>query len=147
MKSRAAVAWEAGKPLVIEVVDVEGPKNGEVLLGKPRGLPHRRLHSFRAGPRESFQPSWATRAAQSYGVGDGVTSVKPGDHVIPLYRNAASVSFASPAGQICAALSASHRGKGSCPTARPVSPRKENQFTITWGLRHFPNIRSSRRSP
>ncbi len=32
MKSRAAVAWEAGKPLVIEEVDVEGPKNGEVLL-------------------------------------------------------------------------------------------------------------------
>jgi S-(hydroxymethyl)glutathione dehydrogenase/alcohol dehydrogenase len=31
MKSRAAVAWEAGKPLVIESLDVEGPKNGEVL--------------------------------------------------------------------------------------------------------------------
>jgi S-(hydroxymethyl)glutathione dehydrogenase/alcohol dehydrogenase len=33
MKSRAAVAWEAGKPLAIEEVEVEGPKNGEVLLG------------------------------------------------------------------------------------------------------------------
>ena len=48
MKSRAAVAWEAGKPLVIEEVEVGGPKKGEVLLQdrRHRRLPHRRLHAF-----------------------------------------------------------------------------------------------------
>ena len=68
MKSRAAVAWEAGKPLVIEAVDIEGPKNGEVLLRvKATGSATPTLTLFRARTRrESFLPSWATRATQSY---------------------------------------------------------------------------------
>ena len=49
MKSRAAVAWEAGKPLVIEEVEVGAPQKGEVLLEgrRDRRLPHRRLHHER----------------------------------------------------------------------------------------------------
>ena len=66
MKSRAAVAWEAGKPLVIEEVDVDGPKKGEVLLRisahAASAIPM--LTRSRAKiPRVCFPRSWVTRAA------------------------------------------------------------------------------------
>ncbi len=65
MKSRAAVAWEAGKPLVIEEVDVDGPKKGEVLLKyRRREFAILMLTRSRAKiPRVFFPRSWATRAA------------------------------------------------------------------------------------
>ena len=88
MKSRAAVAWEAGKPLVIEEVEVAGPKPGEVLLKiAASGVCHTDAYTLSGKDPEGLFP--AIMGHEGGGivmeVGAGVTSVKAGDHVIPLY--------------------------------------------------------------
>jgi len=88
MKSRAAVAWEAAKPLVIEEVDVEGPKKGEVLLQiKATGVCHTDAYTLSGKDPEGLFPAIMGHegGAVVVEVGPGVTSVKAGDHVIPLY--------------------------------------------------------------
>jgi len=88
MKSRAAVAWEAGKPLSIEEVDVEGPKAGEVLVRNvATGVCHTDAFTLSGADPEGAFP--AILGHEGGGVveeiGAGVTSVAVGDHVIPLY--------------------------------------------------------------
>ena len=88
MKSRAAVAWEAGKPLVIEEIDVAGPKAGEVLVQiVATGVCHTDAYTLSGKDPEGLFPSVFGHegAGIVQEVGEGVTSVKPGDHVIPLY--------------------------------------------------------------
>ena len=88
MKSRAAVAWEAGKPLVIEEVEVEGPKSGEVLLQiKATGVCHTDAYTLSGKDPEGLFPAIMGHegGAIVVEVGQDVTSVRPGDHVIPLY--------------------------------------------------------------
>ena len=88
MKSRAAVAFEAGKPLEIVEVDVEGPKAGEVLVEiKATGICHTDAFTLSGDDPEGAFP--AILGHEGTGivreVGAGVTSLRPGDHVIPLY--------------------------------------------------------------
>ena len=88
MKSRAAVAWEAGKPLEICEIDVEGPREGEVLVRiVATGVCHTDAFTLSGEDPEGLFP--AILGHEGGGiveeVGPGVTSVKPGDHVIPLY--------------------------------------------------------------
>jgi len=88
MKTRAAVAWEAGKPLSIEEVDVAGPKAGEVLVRiVATGVCHTDAFTLSGADPEGLFP--AILGHEGGGVveevGAGVTSVRPGDHVIPLY--------------------------------------------------------------
>jgi S-(hydroxymethyl)glutathione dehydrogenase / alcohol dehydrogenase len=88
MKSRAAVAWEANKPLTIEEVEVEGPKAGEVLVEMmATGVCHTDAYTLSGLDSEGKFP--AILGHEGAGIvreiGAGVTSVKPGDHVIPLY--------------------------------------------------------------
>ncbi|HET8941016.1 MAG TPA: S-(hydroxymethyl)glutathione dehydrogenase/class III alcohol dehydrogenase [Rudaea sp.] len=88
MKTRAAVAWEAGKPLCIEEVDLAGPKSGEVLVRiVATGVCHTDAFTLSGADPEGLFP--AILGHEGGGiveeVGAGVTSVKPGDHVIPLY--------------------------------------------------------------
>ncbi len=88
MKARAAVAWEAGQPLSIEEVDVAGPKDGEVLVRLvATGVCHTDAFTLSGEDPEGAFP--AILGHEGGGVveeiGTGVTSVKPGDHVIPLY--------------------------------------------------------------
>ena len=88
MKSRAAVAWEAGKPLAIEMIDVEGPRAGEVLVQiKATGVCHTDAFTLSGDDPEGLFP--AVLGHEGGGVvveiGAGVTSVAVGDHVIPLY--------------------------------------------------------------
>ena len=88
MKSRAAVAWKAGKPLSIEEIDVEGPRAGEVLVQiKATGVCHTDAFTLSGDDPEGLFP--AVLGHEGGGivveVGAGVTSVKVGDHVIPLY--------------------------------------------------------------
>jgi len=88
MKSRAAVAWEAGKPLVIEEVDVEGPKTGEVFLRiSATGVCHTDAYTLSGKDPEGLFPAIMGHegGAVVMEVGAGVKSVKAGDHVIPLY--------------------------------------------------------------
>ena len=88
MKTRAAVAWEAGKPLEVVEVDLEGPKAGEVLVEiKATGVCHTDEFTRSGDDPEGLFPAILGHegAGVVMEVGEGVTSLKPGDHVIPLY--------------------------------------------------------------
>jgi len=88
MKAKAAVAWEAGKPLSIEEVDVQGPKAGEVLVRLvATGVCHTDAYTLSGQDPEGAFPCILGHEGGGVveEVGPGVTSVKPGDHVIPLY--------------------------------------------------------------
>ena len=88
MKTRAAVAWKAGAPLTIETVDLEGPRAGEVLVEiKATGVCHTDEFTRSGGDPEGLFPAILGHegAGVVLEVGAGVTTVKPGDHVIPLY--------------------------------------------------------------
>ncbi|HWL81426.1 MAG TPA: S-(hydroxymethyl)glutathione dehydrogenase/class III alcohol dehydrogenase [Roseomonas sp.] len=88
MKTRAAIAWEAGKPLSIEEVDLEGPREGEVLVEvKATGLCHTDKYTLSGADPEGIFPSILGHegAGIVVDVGPGVRTLKKGDHVIPLY--------------------------------------------------------------
>ncbi len=88
MKSRAAVAREAGKPLEIEEVEVDGPRAGEVLVRVvATGVCHTDAYTLSGADPEGLFPAVLGHEGGAIveEVGEGVTSVKPGDHVIPLY--------------------------------------------------------------
>jgi S-(hydroxymethyl)glutathione dehydrogenase / alcohol dehydrogenase len=119
MKTRAAVAWEAGKPLTIETIDLEGPKAGEVLIEvMATGICHTDAYTLSGLDSEGKFP--AILGHEGAGivreVGAGVTSVKVGDHVIPLYtpecRNCKSCL--SQRTNLCTAIRAT-QGQGVMP--------------------------------
>ena len=88
MKTRAAIATQAGKPLVIEEVDLDGPQPGEVLVEiKATGVCH--TDAFTLSGDDPEGPFPAILGHEGAGIvreiGKGVTSVEVGDHVIPLY--------------------------------------------------------------
>jgi len=88
MRTRAAVALEAGKPLEIMEVNLEGPKAGEVLVEiKATGICHTDEFTLSGADPEGLFPAILGHegAGVVLEVGAGVTSLKPGDHVIPLY--------------------------------------------------------------
>ena len=88
MKTRAAVAFEAGKPLEIVDVDLDGPREGEVLVEiKATGICHTDEFTLSGADPEGLFPAILGHegAGIVQDVGPGVTSLKPGDHVIPLY--------------------------------------------------------------
>ncbi len=88
MKSRAAVAWAAGQPLSIEMVDVAAPKEGEVLVQiVATGVCHTDAFTLSGADPEGLFPVILGHEGGGIvrEVGPGVTTVKPGDHVIPLY--------------------------------------------------------------
>ena len=88
MKTRAAVAFDAGKPLEIVELDLEGPQAGEILVEiKATGICHTDEFTRSGDDPEGMFP--AVLGHEGAGivreVGAGVSSLKPGDHVIPLY--------------------------------------------------------------
>jgi S-(hydroxymethyl)glutathione dehydrogenase/alcohol dehydrogenase len=88
MKTRAAVAVAAGKPLEIMEVDLEGPRAGEVLIEvKATGICHTDEFTLSGADPEGIFPAILGHegAGVVVDVGPGVTSLKKGDHVIPLY--------------------------------------------------------------
>lgn len=105
MKVKAAVAHKAGAPLTIETADLDGPRAGEVLVEiKASGVCHTDAFTLSGDDPEGIFPAILGHegAGIVVEVGAGVTSVKPGDHVIPLYnRNAASANTACRRRPIC----------------------------------------------
>jgi S-(hydroxymethyl)glutathione dehydrogenase / alcohol dehydrogenase len=88
MDVRAAVAFEAGKPLSIETVQLEGPRAGEVLVEiKATGICHTDKYTLSGADPEGLFPAILGHegAGVVVDVGPGVKSLKKGDHVIPLY--------------------------------------------------------------
>ena len=88
MDTKAAVAFAAGKPLSIETVQLSGPQAGEVLVEiKATGICHTDAFTLSGDDPEGAFPAILGHegAGVVVEVGEGVTSVKPGDHVIPLY--------------------------------------------------------------
>jgi S-(hydroxymethyl)glutathione dehydrogenase/alcohol dehydrogenase len=119
MKTRAAVAYEAGKPLVIEQVDLEGPKAGEVLVQmKATGVCHTDEFTRSGADPEGLFPVIFGHEGAGVVVelGTGVTTLAVGDHVIPLYTPEcrACKSCLSRKTNLCTAIRAT-QGKGLMP--------------------------------
>jgi S-(hydroxymethyl)glutathione dehydrogenase/alcohol dehydrogenase len=88
MKTRAAIAIAPNQPLVIEEVDLDGPREGEVLVEiMATGVCHTDAYTLEGKDSEGIFPSILGHEGAGIvrEVGPGVTSVQPGDHVIPLY--------------------------------------------------------------
>ncbi|GBP69504.1 Alcohol dehydrogenase class-3 [Eumeta japonica] len=88
IKCRAAVAWEAGKPLSLEEIEVDPPKAGEVRVKiVATGVCHTDAYTLSGKDPEGVFPVVLGHEGGGIveSVGEGVTTVKPGDHVIPLY--------------------------------------------------------------
>ncbi|MCQ0969315.1 S-(hydroxymethyl)glutathione dehydrogenase/class III alcohol dehydrogenase (plasmid) [Paracoccus sp. TK19116] len=119
MKTRAAVALEAGKPLEIMEVNLEGPKAGEVMVEiKATGICHTDEFTRSGDDPEGLFPSILGHegAGVVVEVGEGVTSVKPGDHVIPLYTPECRQCASCLSGKtnLCTAIRGT-QGKGLMP--------------------------------
>ena len=119
MKTRAAVVFEAKKPLEIVELDLEGPKAGEVLVEiMATGICHTDAYTLDGLDSEGLFPSVLGHegAGIVHEVGAGVTSVKPGDHVIPLYTPECRQCKSCLSGKtnLCTAIRAT-QGKGLMP--------------------------------
>jgi S-(hydroxymethyl)glutathione dehydrogenase/alcohol dehydrogenase len=119
MKTRAAVAFEAGKPLTICDVELEGPRAGEVLVEvKATGICHTDEFTLSGADPEGMFPAILGHegAGIVVDVGPGVRSVKKGDHVIPLYTPECREcpSCLSRKTNLCTAIRAT-QGKGLMP--------------------------------
>ncbi len=119
MKSRAAVAFAPGKPLEIVELDVAPPRKGEVLVRITHtGVCHTDAFTLSGSDPEGVFP--AVLGHEGAGivveVGEGVTSVKPGDHVIPLYTAECGECLFCKSGKtnLCVAVRAT-QGKGLMP--------------------------------
>jgi S-(hydroxymethyl)glutathione dehydrogenase/alcohol dehydrogenase len=119
MKTRAAVAVAAGKPLEIMEVDLEGPREGEVLVEiKATGICHTDEFTLSGADPEGIFPAILGHegAGVVVDVGPGVTSLKKGDHVIPLYTPEcrSCASCLSQKTNLCTAIRAT-QGQGLMP--------------------------------
>lgn len=119
MKTRAAVALQAGKPLEIVEVDLDGPKAGEVLIEiKATGICHTDDFTLSGADPEGLFPAILGHegAGVVVDVGPGVTSLKKGDHVIPLYTPECRECYSCRSGKtnLCTAIRAT-QGQGLMP--------------------------------
>ncbi len=133
MKTRAAIAYQAGKPLEVVTLDLEGPKAGEVLIEiKASGVCHTdEFTRSGADPEGLFPVIFGHEGAGIVvDVGAGVTSVKKGDHVIPLYTPECRQckSCLSRKTNLCTAIRAT-QGKG-------VMPDGTSRFSLDGRLVH-----------
>src|ERR1051326_8090381 len=122
MQIKAAVAHEAGKPLAIETVELEGPKDGEVLIEiKATGVCHTDEFTRSGADPEGLFPVIFGHEGAGIVVdaGRGVTSVAKGDHVIPLYiPEARGCRACFPRRTILATATRATKGKGVMPAGR-----------------------------
>jgi|TARA_Y100000815_G_scaffold10903_1_gene9709 S-(hydroxymethyl)glutathione dehydrogenase/alcohol dehydrogenase len=144
MKTRAAVAFEAKKPLEIVEVDLEGPKDGEVLVEiMATGICHTDAYTLDGLDSEGLFPSILGHegAGVVREVGKGVTSVKPGDHVIPLYTPECRQCKSCLSGKtnLCTAIRAT-QGKGVMPDGTSRFSYKGQKLHHYMGCSTFSNF-------
>jgi S-(hydroxymethyl)glutathione dehydrogenase / alcohol dehydrogenase len=143
VKTRAAIAFQVGTPLVIEEVDLEGPKAGEVLVElKATGVCHTdEFTRSGADPEGQFPVIFGHEGAGIVReVGPGVTSLVPGDHVIPLYTPEcrACKSCLSRKTNLCTAIRAT-QGKGVMPDGTSRFSYKGQKLHHYMGCSTFAN--------
>src|SRR6202163_3158923 len=144
MKTRAAIAYAAGKPLEIVTVDLDGPRAGEVLVElKATGICHTDEFTRSGGDPEGLFPSILGHegAGIVVDVGAGVTSVKKGDHVIPLYTPECRQckSCTSHKTNLCTAIRAT-QGKGVMPDGTSRFSHKGKKLFHYMGTSTFANF-------
>src|SRR6478672_9298713 len=150
MDVRAAVATAAGKPLEVMAVQLEGPKAFEVLVEiKATGICHTDEFTLSGADPEGLFPAILGHegAGVVVEVGPGVTSVKTGDHVIPLYTPEcrACPSCLSRKTNLCTAIRAT-QGQGVMPDGTSRFSLAERSCTITWAARRSRTSRCCPRS-
>ena len=143
MKTRAAIAFEVGKPLVVDHVDLEGPRAGEVMVElKATGVCHTdEFTRSGADPEGLFPVIFGHEGAGVVvEVGPGVTSVAPGDHVIPLYTPECRTckSCLSRKTNLCTAIRAT-QGKGMMPDGTSRFSYKGQKLHHYMGCSTFAN--------
>lgn len=141
MKTKAAVAWEAGKALSIEEVDLDGPKDGEVLIRLvATGVCHTDAFTLSGEDPEGAFPVILGHEGGGVveEVGAGVTSVKVGDHVIPLYTpECGECSFCtSGKTNLCQAIRVT-QGRGVMPDGTSRFSHNGNQLLHFMGTSTF----------
>lgn len=144
MKTRAAVAFEAKQPLEIVEVDLEGPKQGEVLVEiMATGICHTDAYTLDGYDSEGIFPSILGHegAGVVREVGADVTSVKAGDHVIPLYTPECRQCKSCLSGKtnLCTAIRAT-QGKGLMPDGTSRFSYKGQQIFHYMGCSTFSNF-------
>lgn len=144
MKTRAAVAFEAKKPLEIVELDLEGPKAGEVLVEiMATGICHTDAYTLDGLDSEGIFPSILGHEGCGIvrEVGPGVTSVTPDDHVIPLYTPECRQckSCLSQKTNLCTAIRAT-QGKGLMPDGTSRFSYKGQQIFHYMGCSTFSNF-------
>ncbi|MCG6954003.1 MAG: S-(hydroxymethyl)glutathione dehydrogenase/class III alcohol dehydrogenase [Betaproteobacteria bacterium] len=144
MDVRAAVAYQAGKPLVIETVQLEGPRAGEVLVEvKATGVCHTDEFTRSGADPEGLFPAILGHegAGVVVDVGPGVTSLKKGDHVIPLYTPECRQckSCLSRKTNLCTAIRAT-QGRGVMPDGSSRFSRGGKMIHHYMGCSTFANF-------
>jgi len=144
MKTRAAVAFEAKKPLEIVELDLDGPKAGEVLVEiKATGICHTDAYTLDGFDSEGIFPSILGHEGAGIvrEMGTGVTSVKPGDHVIPLYTPECRQCKSCLSGKtnLCTAIRAT-QGKGLMPDGTSRFSYRGNPIFHYMGCSTFSNF-------
>jgi S-(hydroxymethyl)glutathione dehydrogenase / alcohol dehydrogenase len=144
MKSRAAVAFEAKKPLEIVELDLEGPKQGEVLVEiMATGICHTDAYTLDGLDSEGLFPSVLGHEGAGIvrAVGAGVTSVKQDDHVIPLYTPECRQCKSCLSGKtnLCTAIRAT-QGQGMMPDGTSRFSYKRARIHHYMGCSTFSNF-------
>jgi S-(hydroxymethyl)glutathione dehydrogenase / alcohol dehydrogenase len=144
MKTRAAVAVAAAKPLEVTEVDLEGPRDGEVLIEvKATGICHTDDFTLSGADPEGLFPAILGHegAGVVVEIGRGVTSVRKGDHVIPLYTPECRqcLSCLSRKTNLCTAIRAT-QGQGVMPDGSSRFSKGEEKIFHYMGCSTFSNF-------
>ncbi len=144
MKTRAAIALAPNTPLVIEEIDLEGPKAGEVLVEiMATGICHTDAYTLEGKDSEGIFPSILGHEGAGIvrEIGAGVTSVAPGDHVIPLYTAECRQckTCLSKKSNLCTSVRAT-QGKGVMPDGTSRFSRKGETLYHYMGCSTFSNF-------
>ena len=144
MKTRAAIAVASNAPLVIDEVDLEGPREGEVLVEiMATGICHTDAYTLEGKDSEGIFPSILGHEGAGIvrDIGPGVTSVKPGDHVIPLYTPECREckTCRSQKSNLCTSIR-STQGQGVMPDGTSRFSRKGEMLYHYMGTSTFSNF-------